>query len=112
MGEGAWSAMPTQRRSAIVATIVNIQSWGDALFNEPTPLADFARLTQPVLLMSGRQSPPSARVVTQLLAARLPNVERESIDGVGHMAPVTHPERVNAAIAAFVERHAAVTRTR
>ena len=105
MGTGSWGAMPPQRRAAIAATIGNIQGWADALFKEPTPLAEFAKLTQPVLLMTGRQSPGSAHAVTQLLASTLPHVQRLAIDGVGHMAPVTHPDRVNPAIAEFVAAH-------
>ena len=104
MGAGTWSATPRRRREAIAATIVHIQSWTDALFKEPTPLAEFARLTQPVLLLTGRQSPPSARAVANLLAATLPDVALRSIDGVGHMGPVTHPELINPVIDEFLDR--------
>jgi pimeloyl-ACP methyl ester carboxylesterase len=33
--------------------------------------------------------------VARLVAGVLPRVRVEEIEGVGHMAPVTHPQRVN-----------------
>lgn len=61
----------------------------------------------PVLLMVGRDSPASSRAVAGLLAQTLPRLELLEFDGLGHMGPVTHPERVNAAIEDFLRRHAA-----
>ena len=42
--------------------------------------------------------------MARLLVATLPRVEVLEFDELGHMGPVTHPERVNAAIARFLER--------
>jgi pimeloyl-ACP methyl ester carboxylesterase len=39
--------------------------------------------------------------VARLLAKTLPRVTVLEIEGVGHMGPVTHPDRINA----LVERH-------
>jgi pimeloyl-ACP methyl ester carboxylesterase len=103
MGTGAWNAMPAQRREPIAASIVHIESWAAALMTEPTPLATFASLDLPVLLMVGRQSPPSSRAVARLLEGVLPWVQEVELDGLGHMGPVTHPEVVNRAIVGFLE---------
>ena len=46
----------------------------------------------------------SSRGVARLLAKTLPSVTTVEIDGVGHMAPVTHPDRVNTVIASYLER--------
>ena len=107
MGAGAWRATPEARRGAIEAAIVNVPGWGRALFGEATPLAAFGALTMPVLLMVGRDSPASARAVARLLAQTLPHLETLAFEGLGHMGPVTHPERVNAVIEDFLRRHAA-----
>jgi pimeloyl-ACP methyl ester carboxylesterase len=104
MGAGAWNAMPAQRREPIAASIVHIASWATALMTEPTPLAAFATLDLPVMLMVGRQSPPSSRAVARLLEGVLPWVQELEFDGLGHMGPVTHPEVVNRAIIGFLER--------
>jgi pimeloyl-ACP methyl ester carboxylesterase len=41
--------------------------------------------------------------VARLLAKTLPSVTTVEIDGAGHMAPVTHPDRVNTVIASYLE---------
>lgn len=74
------------------------------MFTEPTPLAAFRSLDIPVLYMAGRRSTASARGVARLLTSALPRVEVVEFDELGHMGPVTHPERVNEAIARFLER--------
>jgi pimeloyl-ACP methyl ester carboxylesterase len=105
MGAGAWAATPAARRGPIEAAIVNVRGWADALTREPTPLAAFAALTMPVLLLCGSESPASALAVVRVLATVLPQVEVRQLEGLGHMGPITHAERVNDQIAAFLERH-------
>lgn len=107
MGAGAWRATPEARREPIAAAMANVQGWGHALFGEPTPLSAFAALTMPVLLLTGRDSPASARAVARLLVQTLPRLETLAFDGVGHIGPVTHPAVVNAAITDFLRRHPA-----
>ena len=101
MEPGAFDRMPDRNREAIAAAGVDVDEWRKALFGEPTPREAFARLEIPVLLLTGKRSPRSSRAVAELLARTLPRVEVVEIDG-GHMAPVTHPERVNGAIARFL----------
>ena len=104
MGPGAFDRMPEPRQAPIIASIGNIGRWGEALLAEPTPLEAFGRLDVPVLFMTGKESPPSSLAVARLLTRTLPRVESVSFDGLGHMGPVTHPEVVNEAIRAFLER--------
>jgi pimeloyl-ACP methyl ester carboxylesterase len=104
MGAGAWARTPAERRPPIAASMVNVRGWAQALFGEPTPLAAFRALDCPVLLMTGAASPPSGRGVVRLLASALPQVQVLEFPGLGHMGPVTHPEPVNAAIEAFLDR--------
>ena len=79
--------------------------WAAALFGEPRPLAAFATLDIPVLYLTGRDSTPTAHGVARLLTATLPNVEVVELDGVGHMGPITHPQRINAEIARVLAHH-------
>ena len=44
----------------------------------------------------------SAHAVARLLVPVLPRVRVLEFDGLGHMAPVTHPDRVNAQIVQFL----------
>ena len=72
------------------------------MFSEPTPLQSFAAIDVPTLFLTGTRSKASVRAIARLLTAVLPRVRVEEIDGVGHMAPVTHPERVNPLIERFL----------
>ena len=103
MEPGAFDRMPERNREAIAAAGVGVDEWRKALFGEPTPREAFARLEIPVLLLVGKRSPLSSRSVAQLLAGTLPRAETVALEDCGHMAPVTHPERVNGAIARFLE---------
>ncbi len=97
--------MPAERKPPIAASVVNIRRWAHALFTEPTPLAAFASLDIPVLLMTGKDSTASAQSVMRLLATVLPRVEVIEFDGIGHMGPVTAPDLVNDTIAHFLDRN-------
>jgi pimeloyl-ACP methyl ester carboxylesterase len=105
MGAGAWERMPGPRKEPIASSIVNVRGWANALFGEATPLEAFAALNVPVLCMVGKNSPASSTGVAKLLASVLPRVEVIQFEGLGHMGPVTHSERVNDAIARFLERN-------
>jgi pimeloyl-ACP methyl ester carboxylesterase len=104
MGAGSWARTPEARKPPITASIRNIRSWSHALLREPTPLAAFAALDMPVLYMTGAKSPVSSRGVARLLQPVLPRVDVVELEGVGHMAPVTHPDLVNGLIVRFLDR--------
>lgn len=102
MGSGSWDAMPAQRKPPIAASVVNVRRWSHALFGEPTPVEAFATLDVPVLYMVGEDSPESAHAVSRVLLPVLRRVEVVRFPHLGHMAPVTHPDAVNARIARFL----------
>ena len=100
-GAGAWASMPDARRQPVAGAMVAVMSQWHAAFGEPTPLADLGDLDVPTLCLVGSESPASSRAVTRLLAKTLPRATEVEIEGVGHMGPVTHPDRINA----LIERH-------
>jgi pimeloyl-ACP methyl ester carboxylesterase len=102
MGSGSWDRMPAERKPAVIQSARNLRRWAHALMTEPATPADLHGIVAPVLLMTGDRSPRSSLSVADLLASTLPNVRRVRFPELGHMAPVTHPEPVNAAIAAFL----------
>jgi pimeloyl-ACP methyl ester carboxylesterase len=104
MGKGAWASMPEARQEPVAKSVLSIPAWSHALLEEPTPLSAFRDLHLPVLYMKGSESPASSLGVARLLTPILPDVEVIEFEGLGHMAPVTHPEPVNRAIARFLER--------
>lgn len=104
MGPGAWARTPESRRPALANAMPKVKAEWHATFTEPTPLAAFATLDVPVLYLVGSESPTSTKAVARLLTDTLPQASTVQIDGVGHMGPVTHPAKVNAAIETWLER--------
>lgn len=103
MGEGSWARMPEPRKAPIAEAVVAMRHWAHALMTEPTPRDAFRSLRVPVLLMTGKRSPASSLAVARVLRKALPQAEAIAFESLGHMAPVTHPDEVNAAIARFLE---------
>ena len=102
MGKGTWAATPDSRRATLVDAVqAQTPEWYSAC-NEPTPLEAFAALDVPALLMTGTSSTAAARAVARLVGGVLPRVQVEEIEGLGHMAPVTHPGAVNPRIERFL----------
>ncbi len=58
----------------------------------------------PVLLIDGADSPPIIDAVHRSLAGRLPNVQRLTVPGAGHMVPITHPDWIAAEIQAHLDQ--------
>jgi pimeloyl-ACP methyl ester carboxylesterase len=101
---GVWAGIPDGRRAAIANSMAKLTAEWHALFSEPTPLAAFATLTVDTTLIVGAESPASSKSVARLLARTLPRVTSVELTGLGHMAPVTHPDAVNAVIATHLGR--------
>ena len=66
------------------------------------PLAAYARLTMPVLLLEGQTTPAPPRAVARSLLRVLPDATHVRIAGAGHMGPITHADAVNEEILRFV----------
>ena len=110
-GDGTWAATPEERRPRLAAGMRAVRSEWHAAFFEPTPLAEFAVVDIPTLYLAGSRSKLSTRAVADLLASVLPRARVEEIQGVGHMAPITHPDRVNPVIEDFLQEVAQVNRS-
>jgi pimeloyl-ACP methyl ester carboxylesterase len=74
-----------------------------ALLHEPAPLGAFAEIDVPTLLLKGTGSKAPTLAIARLLTKVLPRVRVRNIEGVGHMGPVTHPERINPLIERFLQ---------
>jgi pimeloyl-ACP methyl ester carboxylesterase len=102
-GDGTWAAIPELKRQAIAQAVRAAKPEWHALFHDSTPLGAFAEIRVPTLFLTGTSSKASALAVARLLTQVLPQVRVQAIDDVGHMAPVTHPERINPIIERFLE---------
>lgn len=99
---GYFAALPAKVQQGMIAKQAKVQADFSALIQEPATLEDYATLSSPVMLMHGSESPQSSRRVAQLLADTLPQVTTAETEG-GHMAPLTHPQRVNPEIVSFLQ---------
>ena len=100
-GPGAWDEIPRKRRPNTAAAARKVVLDFEALFAIQNPLADYSDLGVPARLTTGNRGPRPARRVAGLLGSAFGEEAVAIIDGVGHMAPVTHPEQVNP----FITRH-------
>ena len=67
---------------------------------------DVRRITVPTLLLSGEQSPPIMRLLTDRLHELLPQAERVGIPGASHDAHVDNPSAVTDAALKFLAQQA------
>jgi pimeloyl-ACP methyl ester carboxylesterase len=103
-GTGAWSAMPPAQQQVVQNRIATVPQHFSALFRAAWQPRHLRSLTMPTLLMHGSSTRAPARCVAELLAATLPGARRVEITGAGHLGPMTHAPRVNAAILAHLAR--------
>jgi len=102
--EAAWDAMPAARREAFTRAIACTVHEGRALACNPSTLGDYARLTQPTLLMYAAHTNPAILPVQHLLQSACPHWQVAVQPQGGHMAPLTHADAVNPVIADFLLR--------
>lgn len=104
-GDGRdFDAAPKSVQRYIMDRLHLILAQTDALHKDTAGIMGYLRLEAmglPVLLISGAESPPIVSAITRALASRLPNVTQVTIKGARHMAPITHPQQVAAALHGF-----------
>lgn len=97
-----WADLSPRQRAYATARIPLVVAGSPATFDDRAETLAPGRLEAldiPVLLLEGAASPPVIAAIQTALQARLPQAEREVIEGAGHMLPVTHPGAVATAIA-------------
>jgi pimeloyl-ACP methyl ester carboxylesterase len=97
-GAGAWRGLPGEQQVRVRERIAPVARHFEALFADPLPFDRLRALRVPTLVLVGDQSPAPARAVSQRLGA-LPFVTVQTLAGVAHMGPITHPDQVNPRIA-------------
>ena len=97
-GSGAWNRMSPELRETLSGRIGQVQNNFVAVSGESWRHEDCGRISCPVLAIMGDRSCGATRRVLELLVPSLPDVTLQTIEGAGHMAPVTHAEAVNALI--------------
>lgn len=110
-GPGAWRSMPAEAQGSLGRRVGAIARNFAATTGAVADLPALSRLTVPTLLLRGSQTRAIARRIVERLMWTLPHVTLRSIEGAGHMAPLTHPTPVARAIGHHVTgRQRAVVR--
>ncbi len=100
-GDDAWDQLPGRTRAFLEGEGVQAVADGALVGLDP---AGLARISAPVLLMTGGASDAFYAPIADELARRLPGALRVTLDGLAHPGPIVRPDRVAGAIAAFIER--------
>jgi pimeloyl-ACP methyl ester carboxylesterase len=108
IGAETWAGMPPETRARLTATMPKIASEFRLLFRDRDRY-DARRVRVPTLLVRGTRTTLSANAVFERLAATVPHADLVEVANAGHMLPVTHAERVNAAIEAHLAHAEAET---
>ncbi len=101
-GAGSWADMSQERRRAFAQALKpNFFEW-DAVTDETTPLAEWARLLpRETLVVSDPNTVLPIREIAALLRGCCPTWTFQDITG-GHMAPLTRPDVINPVVTAFL----------
>ncbi len=105
-GPEAWPALQGTTRSEFVRTGWVAHEGARSLVADLTPAGAYAKLRSPTLLLTGTGTPTAARHVIERLAESIPSAQKTTLQGAGHMGPLTHGDLVSDLIA----KHIAATR--
>jgi pimeloyl-ACP methyl ester carboxylesterase len=97
-GAGAWASLADDKKAQFAALAVHVAHHFWSLVHEDTPLAAYAAVDVPTLILCGTLSPRPSRAITRLLADTLPRARHRTIRNAGHMSPITHAADVNPVI--------------
>jgi len=102
-GPGAWVKLPEERRQ-----VMRDNAWtvvGDVGDRPQTTCDEGARMTMPVLLLSGEVSPPRFGQMLDLFQHCVKTKERLIIPGASHGMFLTHPQDSSRAVLSFLAKH-------
>lgn len=97
-GGARWDDLPDRARQSMVRGIHVVRASKGAVTDRARLLADgrLAEVTMPSLLIRGSRSHPIVPAVNEGLARRLPDAVSVTVEGAGHMVPISHPRQTAA----------------
>ncbi len=106
-GEGSWRRLDADLRAELTRRSRTIIADLDAVAGEAPGPAGLERSGAPTFVLTGARSRTISIRIAQVLARAMPNAYSWSVEGAGHMLPLTHAAAVNRLVAAHIERHRA-----
>jgi pimeloyl-ACP methyl ester carboxylesterase len=101
-GPGTWAALAEPTKAGFRAVGWKVSQEVASVVGDATDRARYATITVPTLVLTGTRSPLSEQLVCRRLAEALPRARLQTFADMGHMAPITNADAVNAAIAAHL----------
>jgi pimeloyl-ACP methyl ester carboxylesterase len=103
LSPGAYDAMQPRIRELVTMKMVKLLVEFPSAFEESgASVQALAALSMPIQLIGGTDTTRAARAVMDVLRGIWPEAQFAEITGAGHMAPITHRERVNEVIEHFL----------
>jgi pimeloyl-ACP methyl ester carboxylesterase len=94
-GDGAWQALPDRARAFLTAQ--GDGAYADAALTGLDP-GGLSRIVVPVTILTGTASEPFYAPIARAVVERVPGARLVALDGLRHIAPITDPQPVAAAI--------------
>ena len=94
-GSGAWAAMPAGKRDTMRGQLAKVALDFHSTLHEPVGIGPFRMVAVPTLVMRGSRTRLPTSRICERLAEALPDATLHTVDGAGHMLPLTHREPVN-----------------
>lgn len=98
--------LPPRIQDQLARLIPLVAEQADGLYNDPMGILAagvMEGMDLPVLLIEGSASQPIMHHILNVFEARLPRVTRKTVEGAGHMVPITHGEVIAPLLGAFIE---------
>lgn len=101
-GRGYWARLSEGQRKAFLSSGRKMTEEVLSLSFDRTTHQEYARIVAPTLLLTGSASPAAGFRTASVLAKALPQAQLVTVEGAGHMGPLTHADQVNALIAGHI----------
>lgn len=101
---GSWQRLPELMRHHNLSMGWKMFNEVRSVFFDAGHFDDYRFPSVPMTLLRGERSPVGSREMVAALARRNPHAQVVELPGTGHMAPLTHPQKVADALAAHLAR--------
>ncbi len=101
---GSWARMAELMRHHNLEVGWKMFNEVRSVFFDSGRVTDYVLPNVPVTLVMGERSPIGSRELTKALARTNPHAQLVDLKGTGHMAPLTHPQKVAEAFAQHLAR--------
>ena len=108
-GPDAWYRLTPGQRTALSSRLSRVVLNFAAARHGAPGRKDYQSIMAPCLILCGTRSPAPVRHLSRILTEIMPNARHRTLSNLGHMAPLTHPQRVASVIADHMARHSAIS---